>query len=71
MLFPRWLFRRDDFSTGALQRLLPDWDVSEEASPSQINLLSPENRLRSPKVRAVSAYLLDAIGTPPYWDAAD
>ncbi|KPC49599.1 LysR family transcriptional regulator [Amantichitinum ursilacus] len=69
VLFPSWLFRATDFASGGLVRLLPEWAAAVEATPSQIHVLSPENRLRSPKVRAVADYLREAIGTPPYWDA--
>lgn len=68
VLFPSWLFRKESFETGQLIRLLPEWEASVEPSPSKIHLLSPENRLRSQKVRAVWDYFLDAIGSPPYWD---
>jgi len=68
VLFPSWLFSSDSFRSGQLIRLLPEWQGSVEHSPSQIHLLSPENRLRSQKVRAVWDYFLESIGTPPYWD---
>ncbi|APW37916.1 LysR family transcriptional regulator [Rhodoferax koreense] len=68
VLFPSWLFSRESFSRTALVRLLPEWEASVEATPSQIHLLSPGNRLRARKVRVVWDFLLEAIGTPPYWD---
>ncbi|WP_350616600.1 LysR family transcriptional regulator [Pseudomonas sp. HY7a-MNA-CIBAN-0227] len=68
IFFPSWMFSRDSFLKKQLIRLLPDWEGSVEQSPSQIHLISPENRLRSQKVRVVWDYFLDAIGTPPYWD---
>lgn len=68
VFFPTWLFNEESFRTGALVELLPDWAGSIEANPSQIHLISPENRLRSRKVRAVTEFLLNAIGSPPYWD---
>jgi hypothetical protein len=48
--------------------LLTDWDISASAEELYIQILSPENRLRSHKVREVSAFLVKAIGSPPYWD---
>jgi DNA-binding transcriptional LysR family regulator len=48
--------------------LLPDWVGAVEQVPSEIHLISPENRLRSRKVRLVWDYFLEAIGTPPYWE---
>jgi DNA-binding transcriptional LysR family regulator len=71
VLFPSWLFSRDSFKQQALVVLLPAWTASVDAIPGQIHLVSPENRLRSHKVRAVSDFLLDAIGSPPYWDKLD
>ncbi|RLU05781.1 LysR family transcriptional regulator [Pseudomonas prosekii] len=68
VFFPSWLFSRESFVNQQLIRLLPEWQGSVEQSPSQIHLLSPENRLRSQKVRVVWDYFLQAIGTPPYWD---
>lgn len=68
VFFPSWLFSKESFRKKELIRLLPGWGGSVEASPSQIHLISPENRLRSKKVRAVWDYFLNAIGSPPYWD---
>ena len=68
VFFPSWLFNRDSFVNKHLIRLLPEWQGSVEQSPSQIHLISPENRLRSQKVRVVWDYFLAAIGSPPYWD---
>ena len=51
-----------------LIQLLPDWEGSVEQTPSQIHLISPENRLRSQKVRVVWDYFINAIGVPPYWE---
>jgi DNA-binding transcriptional LysR family regulator len=71
VFFPTWLFSQGSFRSGALVELLPGWTGSIEVNPSQIHLLSPENRLRSRKVRAVTDFLLAAIGSPPYWDQSD
>lgn len=68
VLFPTWLFPPASFKDGKLVRLLSDWDSSAYADELHIQILSPENRLRSQKVREVSAFLVDAIGSPPYWD---
>lgn len=68
VFFPSWLFSKDSFKKKELIRLLPEWEGSVEVSPSPIHLISPENRLRSQKVRLVWDYFLDAIGTPPYWE---
>lgn len=67
-LLPSWLLNRQYFDERALVRLFPDCDVGMHPVTSQMYLISPENRLRSKKVRAVWNFLLDAIGEPPYWD---
>lgn len=68
VLFPTWLFTPARFASGRLVKLLPDWESSVEAEPPGIHLLSPENRSRSRKVRVLTDFLLEHIGTPPYWD---
>lgn len=69
VLFPTWSFERDSFLSKKLVSLLPDWIGSVDAVPAEVHLVSPENRLRSHKVRTVLDFMLDAIGNPPYWDA--
>lgn len=68
VLFPTWLFDPASFKEGRLVSLLPGWNMSAYADDLYIQILSPENRLRSQRVREVSAFLVDAIGSPPYWD---
>ncbi|QWT19125.1 LysR family transcriptional regulator [Bacillus sp. NP157] len=68
VLFPTWLFQSSSFRKGKLVKLLPAWEASVEAEPPAIHLVSPENRSRSKKVRVVTDYLLERIGSPPYWD---
>lgn len=68
VFFPTWLFSKDSFMEKKLVRLLTGWGGSVEEVPTQIHLISPENRLRSQKTRAVWEYFLEAIGSPPYWD---
>lgn len=68
VLFPSWLFSKESFTHDKLVRLLPEWGGSVEEMQTQIYLLSPENRLRSQKIRAVWDYFVEAIGSPPYWD---
>ncbi|MFJ4145235.1 LysR family transcriptional regulator [Pseudomonas sp. NPDC089734] len=68
VLFPTWVFRKESFQNGSLISVLPEWEVAASAQESFIQILSPENRLRSRKVREVSAFLVEAIGSPPYWD---
>lgn len=68
VLFPTWLYAPNTFKEGRLVSLLTDWQMSGYADELYIQLLSPENRQRSQKVRAVTAFLMEAIGSPPYWD---
>jgi DNA-binding transcriptional LysR family regulator len=68
VLFPTWLFDTTSFRRGRLVKLLTAWEGSADAEPPEIHLLSPENRSRSRKVRLVTDYLLERIGSPPYWD---
>ncbi|OON62365.1 LysR family transcriptional regulator [Massilia sp. KIM] len=68
VLFPTWLFPPTSFKDGRLVSLLADWEMSAYADQLYIQILSPENRLRSQKVRDVSAFLVEAIGSPPYWE---
>jgi DNA-binding transcriptional LysR family regulator len=68
VLFPTWLFTAAPFESGDMVKLLPDWEGSVEVEPPPIHLLSPGNRSRSRKVRLVTDYLVERIGSPPYWD---
>lgn len=68
VLFPSWLYDADALKAKKLVRLLPDWLASVEPEPSEINLIFPESRLRSRKVKLLSDFLLERIGTPPYWE---
>ncbi|CAM3811654.1 LysR substrate-binding domain-containing protein [Bordetella tumulicola] len=68
VLFPTWMFDKTCFHSKKLVKLMPDWIPSQDPTPIDISLISPENRLRSHKVRVVLDFLLDAIGSPPYWD---
>ena len=68
VLFPTWIFDQHDFKTGKLIQLLPEWISTIAPFPIGIHLVSPENRIRSQKVRTVFDFLLQEIGDPPYWD---
>lgn len=68
VVFPTWVYRADMFRQGELVALLEDWEFAASPEPTYIQMLSPENRLRSRKVREVSAFIVEAIGSPPYWD---
>ncbi|MBP2839346.1 MULTISPECIES: LysR family transcriptional regulator [Pseudomonas] len=67
VLVPSWLLHGKNVET-ELKVLMPDFGGALSTVPAQMYLISPENRLRSHKVRAVWDFLLKAIGSPPYWD---
>lgn len=69
VLFPTWIFDSDSFKSRKLVKLLPEWTGTVDPFPLEIHLVSPENRLRSQKVRAVLDFMLEKIGNPPYWDS--
>lgn len=68
VLFPSWLYHSESFAKQQLVPLLGAWEGSVATETSYIQLLSPENKLRSRKVREVTAFLLEGFGTPPAWD---
>lgn len=68
VLFPSWLYEADAFQKKKLICLFPDWKASVLAEPTDINLVFPESRLRSRKVKLLSDFLIGRVGSPPYWD---
>ena len=68
VLFPTWIFEEDYFKNKQLVKLLPKWLCTVEPYVVGIHLVSPENRIRSKKVRTVLDFILKEIGSPPYWD---
>ncbi len=48
--------------------LLSDWTATVDPHAAAIHLVSPENRIRSQKVRTVIDFILNEIGETPYWD---
>lgn len=70
VLFPTWLLDPGTLRRGELVALLPQWQASAMAEQAQIQLLSPQSRLRSRKIREVTAFLQDWLGARPYADPA-
>lgn len=68
VLLPTWMFLPESFAQHQLSIIMPEWHISATAQESFIQILSPENRLRSRKVREVSNFFVKEFGTPPYWD---
>lgn len=69
VLFPTWLLDAASVGRGELVPLLADWQASAMAEQVHIQLLSPQTRLRSRKVREVTAFLHEQLGTRPCWAA--
>lgn len=67
VLFPSWLLS-DELRRGALRPLLADWHFEVTPQPQAIHVVSPEKRLRSPKVQVFLDYLFERIGARPHWD---
>ncbi len=68
VLFPSWLYAADVFRKKKLICLLPEWKASVVPEPIDINLVFPESRLRSRKVKLLAEFLMDQVGSPPYWE---
>ncbi|QKZ05657.1 LysR family transcriptional regulator [Pseudomonas eucalypticola] len=63
-LLPCWL-AADGLGSGRLQRWLADWQVpSGEAA---LWFVYPPKRIVSSKVRSFIDFMVERIGTPPYW----
>jgi len=68
VLFPSWMISPASLQQGTLVRVLDAWEGAPSPDPSFIQLLSPENKHRSRRVREVTQFLLEGLGTPPYWE---
>ncbi|WP_416425335.1 LysR substrate-binding domain-containing protein [Pseudomonas sp. App30] len=63
-LLPLWL-AADGLRSGTLQRWLPDWQVAD--AEAALWFVYPPKRIVSSKVRSFIDFMLERIGTPPYW----
>jgi len=63
-LLPLWL-AADGLRSGTLQRWLPDWQVAD--TEAALWFVYPPKRIVSSKVRSFIDFMLERIGTPPYW----
>lgn len=68
VLFPSWIYGTQTLSEQLLIPLLREWDPADESEPHEIHLLYPQGRLRSRKVKALSEFLCEQIGSPPAWN---
>ncbi|WP_347557394.1 LysR family transcriptional regulator [Robbsia sp. KACC 23696] len=68
VLFPSWLYAADAFRKKKLVCLLSEWQASVVADPADIHLVFPESRLRSRKVKLLSDFIMERVGSPPYWE---
>jgi DNA-binding transcriptional LysR family regulator len=64
-LLPTFFVYQDLRKGGALRAL----DVGAEPEGAMVHMVYPNDRRISTKVRALTQWLRDAFGTPPYWDA--
>ncbi|WP_455925700.1 LysR substrate-binding domain-containing protein [Pseudomonas putida] len=63
-LLPLWL-AADGLRSGRLQRWLADWEVP--GGEAALWFVYPPKRIVSSKVRSFIDFMLERIGTPPYW----
>lgn len=68
VLFPTWIFEEGYFKNKKFVKLLPKWLCTVEPYTVGIHLVSPENRIRSKKVRIFLDFIFKEIGSLPYWD---
>ena len=57
----------DEFETGKLIQLLPDWKANLEMP---VYAVYPRKKHLPQRLSAVISFLKENIGTPPYWDTA-
>lgn len=57
----------DEFATGKLVQLLPDWKANLEMP---VYAVYPRKKHLPERLSAVISFLKDKIGCPPYWDVA-
>ncbi len=63
-VLPLWL-AADGLNSGRLQRWLPDWTIAN--GEAALWFVYPPKRIVSSKVRSFIDFMLERIGTPPYW----
>ena len=63
-LLPLWL-AADGLRNGTLQLWLPDWHIAD--AEAALWFVYPPKRIVSSKVRSFIDFMLERIGTPPYW----
>lgn len=63
-LLPLWL-AADGLGSGRLQRWLPEWQVP--AGEAALWFVYPPKRIVSSKVRSFIDFMVERVGTPPYW----
>jgi len=57
----------DEFQTGKLIRLLPDWKAKQHMP---VYLVYPRRRHLPAKLKVIIEFMKEHIGQPPYWDTA-
>ena len=65
-ILPDWLSHEAE-KKGLIQRIFPDWEFSMFPSETAIWMLYPQKRILAHKVRAFIDFMVEKVGTPPYW----
>ncbi|TDQ26770.1 LysR family transcriptional regulator [Raoultella sp. BIGb0149] len=66
-ILPNWLSREEE-EKGHIQRVFPDWEFSMFPSETAIWMLYPQKRILPHKVRTFIDFMVEKVGTPPYWE---
>jgi len=67
LLMPSWLVG-EDLKAGRLVQVLEDWTAGHRETETSIHAVYLPNRKGSRKVRAFVDHLMEAFGSPPYWE---
>jgi len=69
-MLPRWL-AAESLSTGRVQRVLADWQVTTTDFDSELHVIFPSRRFLPAKTRALVDYLSDRFATSDWtpWGA--
>ncbi|WP_275286758.1 LysR family transcriptional regulator [Halomonas elongata] len=67
VMFPTWLLA-EELATGALVAMLEPWHCEVMPGHRELYVLTPERRLKAPKVRAFMDFLLEEVSPSPPWD---
>jgi len=66
-ILPNWLSCEEE-KKGNIQRIFPDWEFSMFPSETAIWMVYTQRRILPHKVRAFIDFIVEKVGTPPYWE---